>query len=81
VTDAHGVYLPGDAVVHVRDEVGVALLLKVEIVDIDAVGGQVSIELGLFRQLTLVDLLGPKGMLPQMLPVNALHRVFFKESG
>ena len=80
MTDAHWVYLTRHSVVHVRHEVSVALLLKVEVVHINAMRGQVGVELGLLWELTLVDFLGPKGVLPQMLPVNALHWVFFEES-
>jgi hypothetical protein len=49
--------------VDVRDEIGVALLLEVKIIYVDAVGGQVGVELGLLRELALVNFLGPKGML------------------
>ena len=77
MTDTHGVHFPRDSVVDVRDEESVTLLLQVEIVHIDSVGGQVSVELRLLRQLTLVNFLCPKGVLSEMLPVNALHWVFF----
>jgi len=62
VADAHWVHLPRDSVVDVRDEIGVALLLEVKIIYIDAVGGQVGVELGLLWELALVNFLGPKGM-------------------
>jgi hypothetical protein len=63
VADAHWVHLPWDSVVDVGDEIGVALLLEVKIIYVNAVGGQVGVELGLLWELALVDFLGPKGML------------------
>ena len=62
MADAHWVDLPGDSVVDVRHEIGIALLLEVKIIYINAVGGQIGVELGLLRELTLVDFLGPKWM-------------------
>ena len=77
MTDTHGVDFAGDAVVHVRDEVSVTLLLQVEIVYVDAMGGKVSVKLGLLRELALVDFLSPEGVLTEVLPINTLHWVFF----
>jgi hypothetical protein len=48
--------------VDVGDEIGVALLLEVKIIYVNAVGGQVGVELGLLWELALVNFLGPKGM-------------------
>ena len=80
MADAHGVDFAGDAIVHVRDEVSITLLLQVEIFNVNTVGGKVSVKLGLFWELALVDFLRPKGVLAEVLPVNTLNWVFFKES-
>lgn len=46
------------------DEVSVSLLLIIEIVDVYAMSREVSIKLGLFREVSLVYFLGPEWMLP-----------------
>jgi hypothetical protein len=62
--------------VHIRDEVGVSLLLKIEIIYVNSMIGQVSIELRLLGELSLTDLLAPEGMLPKVLPIDALYWIF-----
>lgn len=76
MTDTNGVHPLGHFVVHIGDEVGVTLLLQVEIIYIDTMIGQVSVELRLLWQRALVDLFGPEGMLAKVLPINTLDRVF-----
>jgi hypothetical protein len=77
VANADRVYLPWHPVVNVRHEVGIPLLLQIEVIYVDAMRGQVCIELGLLWQLSLVDFLGPERVLSQVLPVDTLHRVLF----
>ena len=75
--DAHRVDLFRDAIVDVRDKVGISLLLKVKVVHIDPVGCQIGVELRLLGELALTDLLAPERVLTEVLPVDALHWVLF----
>lgn len=81
VRDAHRVDLFRDAIVDVRDEVGISLLLKVKVVHIDAVGRQIGVELRLFGELPLADFLAPERVLTKVLPVDALNWVLFEAAG
>ena len=81
VRDAHRVDLFRDAIVDVRDKVGISLLLKVKVVDIDAVGCQIGVELRLLGELALTDLLAPERVLTEVLPVDALNWVLFEAAG
>lgn len=65
----------------IRDKVGISLLLKVKVVHIDAVGRQIGVELRLLGELALADLLAPEWVLTEVLPVDALHWVFFEAPG
>ncbi len=77
MADADRVYFPGHPVVNIWDEICIPLLLQIEVINVDAMRGQVRIELGLLWQLSLVDFLGPERVLSQVLPVDTLHRVLF----
>lgn len=79
--DAHRVDFFRDAIVDIRDKVGISLLLKVKVVHIDAVGRQIGVELRLLGELALADLLAPEWVLTEVLPVDALHWVFFEAPG
>jgi len=81
VRDAHRVDFFRDAIVDIRDKVGISLLLKVKVVHIDAVGRQIGVELRLLGELALADLLAPEWVLTEVLPVDALHWVFFEAPG
>ena len=75
--DAHRINFFRDAIVDVRDKVGIPLLLKVKVVHIDTVGGQIGVELRLLGELALADLLAPEWVLTEVLPVDAFHWVLF----
>ena len=77
MANADRVYLPWHPVVDIWHEVGIPLLLQIEVIYIDAMRGQVRIELGLLWQLSLVDFLGPERVFSQVLPVDTLHWVLF----
>lgn len=56
-------------------------MLQIEVVYIDPMGCQILVELGLLREGSLVQLFGPEGVLPQVLPVDAFHRIFLEQAG
>ena len=78
--DANWVDFFRDAIVHIRDEVGISLLLKVKVIHIDAVCCQICVKLRLLWKLALADFLAPERVLAEMLPVYAFHRVLFEAS-
>ena len=79
--DAHRVDLFRDAIVDVRDKVGISLLLEVKVVHIDAVGRQIGVKLRLLGELALADLLAPERVLTEVLPVDAFNWVLFEAAG
>jgi len=80
VRDADRIDLLRDPVVHIRDEVRVPLLLRVEVIHVDTVGGEVRIELRLLGELALTDFFAPERMLSKMFPIDTFDWVFFKAS-
>lgn len=78
--DAHWVDFFRNAIVHIRDKVGISLLLQVKVIHIDAMCGQISVELRLLWELALSDFLAPEWVLTEVLPVDALHWVLFEAS-
>ena len=55
-------------------------MLEVKVIHIDAVCGQIGVELRLLWELTLTDFLAPEWVLAEVLPVDALHWVLFEAS-
>ena len=73
-----GVHFFRHPIVHVRDKVSVSLLLKVEVIYIDSMRGQIGVELGLLRELSLGNFLAPERMLSQVLPIDTFNGIFFE---
>ena len=79
--DAQWIYLFWSFVLDIRNEKGSFDLLVVEILRINTPALlEVSVELRLPRYLSLVDLLVPKWMLPQVLPVYSLYGILLEQS-
>ncbi len=75
--DADRVDLFRDAIVYIWDKVGISLLLKVKVIHIDAMSGQIGVKLRLLWKLALIDFLAPERVLTEVLPVYAFHWVLF----
>jgi hypothetical protein len=60
----------------VGNEISIFDLLICEFFRIDVKSFKVCIKSGLARKLTHVEFFSPERMLPQMLPVNTLGRIF-----
>ena len=80
MTDSHRVHSLGYPIVDIRNEKCISLLLLVKIFYIYAMVCQIGVKLWLLREISLVYLLVPKWMLPQMLPVDSFNRVLLKQS-
>ena len=63
VTDSNRIHALWYFVMNIWDKVSVFFLLKIEVLNIDPVIGQIGVELRLLWKSTLIDLLAKEGVL------------------